>query len=420
MANRRAWAVALALFATAFASRASAVQKLLAVLPLDVTAANGHLTKAGEKLLEEMVRDMAANALPGWTVLTGDTTIQLLQDNGVDPTKCTEASCHLAMARQLEADKFISGVVMFVDGEFTASIRLMDTKSGRILASTEVTGGKTLDLRRDFEAKAADFFGRLEPGGGNAVASGQGTTLPANADGAAPAPPPAPAVPTVASPARAALVMHGSALAEEKAAWAAAPPVHAPRPSLARTAPAVQCPAGLAMLDWACKPTKMKLCSFGGTYAFCNDQDGDITENAFIRRYQSVTGEHNLDKDYALRHGLIGPAILTALGTAGAIFALGTSAFHCTQSDIANGMCPVAAASGTCPTGKSCINITGVMVAVGAVCVAVAGLGWGTYAITDPDGAPDDHNIGPDLARASVEEYNRKLPDASGPAATSR
>jgi formylglycine-generating enzyme required for sulfatase activity len=137
-----------------------AARRLLAVLPLDVTHTSGKLSADGQASLEDMVRDVAANELTpsGWTILTGETMLQVLVDSGVDPTKCGDESCHLGSARKLNVEKFISGAVQFVDGQFTASIRLIDTKSGRILASMIVEGKTVTELRKTFAANANAFF----------------------------------------------------------------------------------------------------------------------------------------------------------------------------------------------------------------------------------------------------------------------
>jgi formylglycine-generating enzyme required for sulfatase activity len=133
--------------------------KLFAVLPLDVTKTQGKLDPAARAALEEMLRDVSANALSsrGWTVMTGETTLQLLRINNINPEAC-EGSCHLETAQRISADRFISGSVQWSDGEFTASIRLIDTATGRILASQRLEGPTAKALRKAFEAKADDFF----------------------------------------------------------------------------------------------------------------------------------------------------------------------------------------------------------------------------------------------------------------------
>ena len=37
------------------------------------------------------------------------------------------------------------------------------------------------------------------------------------------------------------------------------------------------------------------------------------------------------------------------------------------------------------------------------------GVGWAAYNIIHMDGSPDDHSMSEQLARASIDEYNRKL-----------
>ncbi len=144
------------------AATADAEGHVIAVLPLDVKMTKGKMDDASQASLEEMLRDVAVDALSsdGWTVLTGETTLQILQDNGVDVAHCGDQSCHLSMAREIKAEKFMSGAVQYADGEFTASIRLIDTATGRILASERLEGKNVKALRTEFEGKAATFFTR--------------------------------------------------------------------------------------------------------------------------------------------------------------------------------------------------------------------------------------------------------------------
>jgi formylglycine-generating enzyme required for sulfatase activity len=169
MSSNRAFSVLVAI-SLLLASEGQATEKLLAVLPLDVSHAKNKMDVDARVSLEEMLRDGAADALAseGWTVMTGETTLQLLSDNGIDPAKCGDTSCHLTAARELTASKFISGSIQWVDLEFVASIRLIDTSSGRILSSARLEGATTKALRNEFEGKAPEFFaksGLFEDGG---------------------------------------------------------------------------------------------------------------------------------------------------------------------------------------------------------------------------------------------------------------
>jgi hypothetical protein len=151
--------------------RAIAANRLLAVLPLDVSHAKGKLDPDAQASVEEMLRDVATTALTpqGWVILTGENMLQVLKDNCVDPARCGDESCHLSMAREIKAEKFLSGAVQYGDDEFTASIRLIDSASGRILASERLEAGSVKALRRAFETKANEFFVRGGLGGGAIV-----------------------------------------------------------------------------------------------------------------------------------------------------------------------------------------------------------------------------------------------------------
>jgi hypothetical protein len=85
----RCLAVALCGYAIMVGTAARAADRLIVVLPLDVSHSGGKLGADARADLEEMLRDAATDALTshGWTILTGETTLQVLQDNGVDAAK---------------------------------------------------------------------------------------------------------------------------------------------------------------------------------------------------------------------------------------------------------------------------------------------------------------------------------------------
>ena len=154
------FAPALAAVALVFSGAGAAADRSIVVLPLDLTKTAGKMSPEARASVEEMLRDEAANSLAesGWTVMTGDTTLRILQDNGIDASKCGEGSCHLDTAKTMNVDKFISGAVQYAEGTYTASIRLMDTKTGRILASTRLESETVKGLRKEFAVKAQPFF----------------------------------------------------------------------------------------------------------------------------------------------------------------------------------------------------------------------------------------------------------------------
>ncbi len=181
IASRSAIAAVLVLLATAPAWADDA--KVLAVLPLDVHDA--HLDSAGQHALEESIRTVAGDALSeyGYTVLTGETTLAVLADNGVDPSKACEASCALQAARELKAQLFISGTVAKSEGAYIAFIRLFENKSGHQLASAEVEGATIRDIRKAFGEKAPAFFAKGLGGGGLGASSAARAERPVDTTG---------------------------------------------------------------------------------------------------------------------------------------------------------------------------------------------------------------------------------------------
>ena len=99
----RALLAAIPFLLAAPARASDTLDRSIVVLPIDTSKAGGKVTAADRASLEEMLRDEAIDTLQplGWKVLSGDNTIQLLQDNGIDPTKCDEGSCQLGVARQM-------------------------------------------------------------------------------------------------------------------------------------------------------------------------------------------------------------------------------------------------------------------------------------------------------------------------------
>src|SRR2546423_893747 len=126
------------LLTLALAGTAAAESRLVAVLPLD--GAHAQLDAGTAALLDESLRASVADALSplGYTVLTGETTLTVLQDNGVDVTHACEASCSLDAARELRAAVFVSGAVARSGTRLVLFARMTDVGSARQLGSVQV------------------------------------------------------------------------------------------------------------------------------------------------------------------------------------------------------------------------------------------------------------------------------------------
>ena len=139
---------------------ALAMDKTIVVLPIDIARAGGKMSVDARISVEEMIRDEAVDALAGtgWTVLSGETTLKKLKDNGIDPTQCDDQGCHLETAQNMTVPMFISGSVQYVEGTFTASIRLIESATGKQLAATHFESTRVLGLRAEFSKAAPEFF----------------------------------------------------------------------------------------------------------------------------------------------------------------------------------------------------------------------------------------------------------------------
>lgn len=151
-------------FATSASAAAGNNSGLVVVLPLDVTHA--HISAADKVVLEESIRSKVGDVLTpaGFRVLTGDNTLEILEENGVDVAKACEASCALKAARELKAKYFVSGTVATSEHRHLAFVRFFESASGTQLASIRLAGRSVRDLCDDFEEKAHALLKSLVPG----------------------------------------------------------------------------------------------------------------------------------------------------------------------------------------------------------------------------------------------------------------
>ncbi len=134
---------------------------LVAVMPIDAREAKtDHATIVA---LEESIRTVTGDLLTprGFTVLTGETTLAVLQDNGIDASAACEASCALAAARELQAKLFVSMTLTTTEGEFVGFVRLFENATGKQLGAVQLSGATVKELRKAFETRAGDFFKRV-------------------------------------------------------------------------------------------------------------------------------------------------------------------------------------------------------------------------------------------------------------------
>ena len=128
---------------------------ILAVLELDTKLKGQEREHA--VYLADRVRAAAKQALPGLTVITHENLIALLEASGKKPEDCV-GQCDTETGRLLGADLVVSGQLLRFDNEYKLSLKLHETKAGRLL-STAIGSGRSLDALDDGAAQAAaDLF----------------------------------------------------------------------------------------------------------------------------------------------------------------------------------------------------------------------------------------------------------------------
>ncbi len=99
--------------------------------------------------LENSLRREAANEVGQLlTVVTEENTLSLLEDSGLDPRECSEATCALDLARTLAANWLLSSNLFLFseEGEYRLQLNLFATGDGRFLASEEVRGQVFMEI----------------------------------------------------------------------------------------------------------------------------------------------------------------------------------------------------------------------------------------------------------------------------------
>ena len=123
----------------------------LAVLELRNFAKD--LTRENAQYFTDVVRSAALTAQPQLQVMTRENLLVLLQASGKDLANC-EGECEVDTGRRIGADEIVSGELQKVGTRYKLTLRLHDTREGRLLSSTQASG-KTIEELDDATQKAA-------------------------------------------------------------------------------------------------------------------------------------------------------------------------------------------------------------------------------------------------------------------------
>jgi hypothetical protein len=114
---------------------------LVAVLELQHAKA---IASSKARFLTNVVRDVVLKAKPPVRVMTSENLITLI-GNGVDLAAC-EGECEVETGRRIGADAVITGDLVQFGSQYKASLRLHETRSGRLLSSAFATASSTAEL----------------------------------------------------------------------------------------------------------------------------------------------------------------------------------------------------------------------------------------------------------------------------------
>ncbi|HUJ26011.1 MAG TPA: DUF2380 domain-containing protein [Myxococcales bacterium] len=115
------------------------------------------LTKQNAQYFTDVVRGAALKSQPQLEVITRENLIVLLQSSGRDLSNC-EGECEVDTGRRIGADLIVSGEIQKVGTKYKLTLRLHDTRQGRLLASSQASGATIDELDGDAQRAAAELM----------------------------------------------------------------------------------------------------------------------------------------------------------------------------------------------------------------------------------------------------------------------
>ena len=110
--------------------------------------------------LSDQSRIAAIEALPKeeYSIMTRENMMMVLEDMGKDAS-CMEGSCEVDIARNIGADFVVTGSVMKVDEQYLLTLKLHETRSGKLLAGKELRKDQVLELVDETKLMSLYLFG---------------------------------------------------------------------------------------------------------------------------------------------------------------------------------------------------------------------------------------------------------------------
>jgi hypothetical protein len=110
------------------------------------------------RYLTDVVRGAVLQAAPRLAVMTRENLLVLLQASGKDLAEC-EGECEVDTGRRIGADAVVSGDLLKFGARLKLSLRLHETKGGRLLAAAVASGATLEELDTEVQKKTAELLG---------------------------------------------------------------------------------------------------------------------------------------------------------------------------------------------------------------------------------------------------------------------
>jgi hypothetical protein len=97
-------------------------------------------------------------------IITRENLLVLLQASGKDLGSC-EGECEVDTGRRIGADVVVSGDILKLGTQLKLSLRLHDTKTGRLISAAQATGTNVEELDKSLTKASADLLTAISEGG---------------------------------------------------------------------------------------------------------------------------------------------------------------------------------------------------------------------------------------------------------------
>ena len=110
--------------------------------------------------LSDQSRLAGVDVLPQeeYSVITRENMMLVLSDMGKDAS-CMEGSCEVDIGRNIGADYVVTGNVMWVEEKCLLTLKLYETKTGKLLAGEEIKKERLLDLVEETRKMSLELYG---------------------------------------------------------------------------------------------------------------------------------------------------------------------------------------------------------------------------------------------------------------------